>query len=104
MARKITLFLMLAALVGAVVYGWLFYGIVGLYDEEEPKISYIFITEKPEWDTGLFYNHVDKVIFDKEIKRLKRRQEALPEPPPPLSRHRMQSSSPCGAATHEKPL
>jgi hypothetical protein len=78
MLRKLGLYAILAVIIAAVAYGWLNYAIVGLYDKDTPKVTYLFVVPKPERDTTLFYNHIDENMVTSELRKLKDRNRPVP--------------------------
>ena len=78
MVRKITIWLMAAAVVDAIAYGYLFYAVVALYDMDTPKVTYLFVIKKPERDIGFFYNHIDRHETEKEIRKFTRNGKGVP--------------------------
>ena len=78
MARKLMLWLILGLLIGAAVYGWLNYALVGLYEPGRPKVAHLHLVPKPERDVGFFYSNVDEVEAEQKIQRLTRKGEPVP--------------------------
>ena len=78
MLRKFFIFLIFGSIIGALVYGYLYYGLVALYDTQTPKVTHLYLVKKPEKDTTFFYNHIDKKSFNREIKRLQKTSGHLP--------------------------
>ena len=78
MLRKLVLWGMFAAVVGAGVFGYLTYAVVGMYDQETVKITHLYFVTKPERGIGFFYNHINKGVVEKELRRLKVGNRAIP--------------------------
>lgn len=78
MLRKLVLWGILLAIIGAAVYGWLSYAVIALYEPETPKVTYMFVVAKPERDIEFFYNHIDKSEVEKEVTRLRNTNQRVP--------------------------
>jgi hypothetical protein len=76
--RKVIIWLIVLAIIAGAVYGWMTYSVVGLYEPETPKVTYLFIVEKPERGFDFFYNHIDKARTEKLVANYKRRNDDLP--------------------------
>ena len=78
MVRRLTIWFFVLAILAAVAYGWLTYSVVALYDPNTPKVTYLFIVEKPVRGLDFFYNHVDKSMVEKQVAGYKRRGGEMP--------------------------
>lgn len=78
MLRKLFIWGFLGAIIAAVVYGYLNYAVIALFERDTPKVTYLFVVEKPEMGPDFFYNYFDQKAFDKEIRRLDRENIHIP--------------------------
>ena len=78
MLRRLTLWGILAIIVGGLVYGYLYFAVVGLYEPSTPKVSYLIFIKKPERSSTFFFNHVDKKDTEKERYLLEYRHQPVP--------------------------
>jgi hypothetical protein len=78
MLRKFILYLILAIVIAAIGYGVMTYAIVGLYEPSTPKVSYVFIVEKPQRGWEVFFNHIDKRAVENEVKKLRDKGQPVP--------------------------
>ncbi|MBU2549799.1 MAG: hypothetical protein KKB20_15400 [Proteobacteria bacterium] len=78
MVRKITLWVMLLAIVGGIVYGWMNYVVVGLWDRDSNKVTHMYVVPKPEWGTDVYYEHIDRKRFDLELAALEKKNQPVP--------------------------
>lgn len=78
MVRRIVIWLIVLGIIGGAVYGYMTYAVVGLYEPSTPKVTYLFIVEKPVRGFDFFYNHIDRTQLEKDVARYKQRNEDLP--------------------------
>lgn len=78
MLRKLFIYLFLGAIVAGIAYGYLYYGVVGIYEPGQPKITYLCLVEKPAREVSFFYNHIDERMTKREIEVLKNTNRPIP--------------------------
>jgi len=78
MKRKIILYLMLACVVGAAAYFWLYYAIIAFYDKDTYNISHVYVVSKPERGVDFFYMHSDRKVVEKQIANLREKNQPIP--------------------------
>ena len=78
MLRKLFIWLIIGVIVAAIAYGYMTYAVVALYDEDTPKVTYMYLVEKPERSGSFFFNHINKDMVEKELAILKARGEKVP--------------------------
>lgn len=76
--RKVILWLIVLALIGGIVYGWLHYAVVGLYDPEIKQVSHMYVAPKPEWSFDIYYEHLNRERLERDIAQLKATNKPIP--------------------------
>ena len=78
MLRKIVLWGFFLAIIAAIVYGYLHYAVVALYEPDTPKITYMVLLKKPSRGFDFFYNHIDKKTMENKIRGMRQRNQTIP--------------------------
>ncbi|MEW5724443.1 MAG: hypothetical protein AB1896_15135 [Thermodesulfobacteriota bacterium] len=79
MLRKLFIYGLLLGILGLLVFGYMSYAVVALYEPGQPKISYLFFIPKPERNFDFpFFNYVDEDAAKKQVKKYE--DKSLPVP------------------------
>ena len=70
MLRKLSIILIFGVIIAGAVYGYMNYGIVGLYDLNSPKVSHLYLVEKPVRSFDFLFNHINQAIAKKEMAQI----------------------------------
>ena len=78
MLRKLIIWFIVGSVVAAGIFGYTHYAVVGFYDPDTPKVTYLYLVQKPEKSFSFFYNHIDKQAVEREVHRLRTQGRLIP--------------------------
>jgi hypothetical protein len=78
MVRQILLWGLLLAFLGGIVYGYMQYAVIAFYEQDQPKITYLYLVKKPNRGYNFYYNYIDQKEVEKDIQAYERRN--IPPP------------------------